>query len=477
MDVFSPLKKKMQAKFIKQLIFLLCCSFSVWGYSAEKESKPNILFISMDDLNDWVACFGGHPDVKTPNIDRLAARGVIFTQNYCPAPLCNSSRVALLTGMRPSTSGVYHNSQPWKPIFPNTPTMMHHFKTNGYLVFGGGKIFHGHDNIANGFQDPSAWDFYYVRSPQVPENAAKMAPKQKVAGMPYGPVDLKDEEMGDGKVAAWAAEELQKKRDKPFFMAVGFGKPHLAWTVPQKYFDMYPPDKVTLPKINDHDLDDVPPAGVKMAKPETHKTVLEKGAYAPLVAAYLASISFADACVGKVLDGLDRSPYAENTIIVLWGDHGWHLGEKQHWKKFTLWEEGTRCPMIFVVPKVTPKEARCSRMTNLMDMYPTLAELCGLPAPKCEATSIVPLLKKPDAAWDKPAVTTYGKNNHTVRTEKWRYIRYADGGEELYDHEKDPLEWTNLAGKAEFESVKKDLQKFLPTVNADDVPEDPNEVD
>ncbi|RJP22358.1 MAG: iduronate-2-sulfatase [Candidatus Omnitrophota bacterium] len=446
----------------------LTSSASYVAQSNEKNSKkPNVLFIAIDDLNDWIGCLGGHPDVKTPNLDRLADRGILFTRTYCSAPACNPSRASLLTGIRPSTSGVYLNNQPWRPVMPDAVTLPRHFKDHGYLVYGRGKIFHGGHS-----QDLPAWHEYIPRGndPEPPNKPLNGIPK--TAHFDWGPIDVSDEEMDDTKVARWADAFLRQEHDKPFFLACGLFRPHLPWYVPQSYFDLYPPESVTLPHVNETDLDDVPELGRKMAKPDgDHKNVIETNNWRKAVSSYLASISFTDANVGRILDALDRSAYADNTIIVLWGDHGWHLGEKLHWRKFALWEEATRMPLIISLPGSNHRGKRCHRTVSLLDIYPTLAELCGLETRKeWEGNSLAPLLGDPTAEWDRPALTTHGRNNHSVRSERWRYIRYADGSEELYDHDADPLEWTNLAERAEVAEVKPMLAKWLPAVNAPDAP-------
>lgn len=429
--------------------------------------SPNVLFIAIDDLNDWIGCLGGHPDVKTPNIDRLADRGVLFTRSYCSAPACNPSRASLLTGIRPSTSGVYHNNQPWRPVLPDAVTLPQHFKAHGYYVVGRGKIFHGRFS-----KDPPSWHEYIPRGddPQPDNKPLNGIPNTK--HFDWGPMDVSDEEMDDTQVVKWTSDFLQKKHDRPFFLACGLFRPHLPWYAPRKYFELYPPETVTLPNVNENDLDDIPPIGEKMAKPDRdHKKVIETNNWRRAVSSYLACISFTDGNVGRLLDALDESPYAHNTIIVLWGDHGWHLGEKLHWRKFALWEEATHAPLIFSVPGSENKGGRCSRTVSLMDIYPTLVELCGLSSRKeWEGVSLVPLLKDPTTIWDRPALTTHGRNNHSVRSEQWRYIRYSDGAEELYDHEKDPLEWTNLADRSEFSEVKQKLIAWLPKVNVPDAP-------
>lgn len=429
------------------------------------QKKPNVLFIAVDDLNDWISCLGGHPDCKTPNIDRLANRGVLFTKAYCSAPACNPSRASLLTGVRPSTSGVYHNSQPWKPALEDVITMPQFFKENGYHVVGGGKIYHDRYKDSE-----TAWDEYLTRTKD------PVPPNKPVNGLPntahfdWGPVDVEDEDMDDYKVVEWAKDYLKQDHDKPFFLACGLFRPHLPWYVPRKYHEQFPPDKVMLPNVNDDDLDDIPQAGKKMANPgKDHKNVTTANQWRQAVSGYLASITFADAMIGRLLDGLEQSQYADDTIIVFWGDHGWHLGEKLHWRKFTLWEEATRCPLIISVPRSTENGERCNRTVSLLDVYPTLASLCGLEKPDTvEGNDLSPLLNNPNRKWKFPAITTEGRNNHSIRTERWRYIRYADGSEELYDHESDEMEWKNLAEDAQYKNVLQELAAWLPQTNATD---------
>jgi len=439
--------------------------------SAQTSRKPNVLFIAVDDLNDWIGCLGGYPGMKTPNFDRLAARGVLFTNSHCNAPLCNPSRASLMTGLRPSTSGVYANSQPFRrsSVAKDAVTLGQYFRQNGYRVIGGGKIYHG------SFPDPPSWDEYFPsqtkNKPDDPEGKST-AGAAKQAHFDWGPLDVPDSAMGDGKVTAWAAEELRRKQSKPLFLACGIFRPHLPWFVPRQYYDMHPLDKIVLPKVYADDLDDIPPIGRKFALSSgDHARVTKAGKWLEGVQAYLASISFADAMLGKVLDALDQGPNKDNTIIVLWSDHGWHLGEKLHWRKFTLWEEATRNVFMISVPGVTKPGSKCARGVSLIDIYPTLVDLCGLPPRKeLEGISIRPLLKDPSAKWDRPVMTTYRRGNHAVRDERWRYIRYNDGTEELYDRSADELEWRNLAGKPEFRAVKERLAKWLPKTNAPDSP-------
>ncbi len=436
-------------------------------------NRPNVLFIAIDDMNDWVGCLGGHPDAKTPHLDRLASRGLLFTNAHCAAPLCNPSRVAIMTGLRPSTTGVYTNRQPFRQsrVARNAVTLTQYFMAHGYYALGAGKIFHG------AFPDPPSWNAYFP-SQQQNKPPDPLPSNRPLNGIPktghfdWGPIKVRDEDMGDMKVADWVARQLHRKFDRPFFLACGIFRPHLPWYVPEKYFDLYPLETVTLPKVKEDDLDDIPPVGRKFAKPDgDHKRVLEHNQWKQAVRAYLACISFADAVLGRVLEAFESSPYRDNTIIVLWSDHGWHLGQKLHWRKFTLWEEATHNVFMIVAPGVTRPGSRCHRAVDLVDIYPTLVELCGLPPKEgLEGKSLVPWLKNPELPRERPALTTYLRGNHSVRTEEWRYIRYHDGTEELYDHRSDPLEWYNLAEKPEYREVKRELARWLPQHDEPDAP-------
>ena len=434
---------------------------------AQQKKQYNVLFIAVDDLNDWVAAYGKHAGVKTPNIDRLARQGMLFTRAYCSAPSCNPSRASMLTGVRPSTSGVYFNDQPWRPVMPDAVTLPQYFTQNGYDVMGTGKIFH------EVYNDKASWPVYYPVPPSLkPANAKEKGTDVKGTRFEWGPLNASDSLMADFKIAERGIDYLQQDHTKPFFLAVGIIKPHLSWYVPQKYFDMYPLAEVKRPLVMPNDLDDVPPAGVKMAKREgDHKYVTKNNLWENAVQGYEASISFADAQIGRLLDALDKSKYKSNTIVVLFGDHGWNLGEKEHWRKFALWEETTHVPFIISAPGMIKPNSVCDRTVNLMDIYPTLIDMCSFPARKgIEAVSIYPLLKNPKLQWNHPSVSTWGQNNHSVRTERWRYIRYSDGGEELYDHNIDPHEWKNLASDPKFSDIKNQLAVWMPKVNAASAP-------
>ena len=451
--------------------------------AAGAEQPPDVLFIAVDDLNDWVGVLGGHPQARTPNIDRLARRGVLFTNAHASAPACNPSRASLMTGVRPSTSGVYHNPQDWRRAkkLRGLATIPQTFRAAGYHVIGGGKIYHAHTIYPwgfEGFPQPEAWDDYYPsRRRQLPdeitprERPVNSHPSMYAGVFDWAPIVAEDSAMGDGQVVAWAERQLAKKHDKPLFLAVGIYRPHIPWYVPEKYFAKYPLATIQLPRVLSNDLADVPPAGQRGLLRHWHKWVAENGQWKKAVQGYLASVAFADAMVGRLLDALEKSGRAERTVIVLWSDHGYHLGVKQHWEKFALWEQTTRVPLIFVGPGVTKAGGRSKRPVSLLDIYPTLAELAGLPIPKhVEGRSLTPLLGNPEADWPYAVVTTQRRNNHAVRSERHRYIRYDDGSEELYDHASDPLEWKNLAGDAAYNAIKMKLAKWLPKVNAADDP-------
>lgn len=453
-------------------IFDCLLSAFIWlGVSSSlgATNKPNVLFIAVDDMNSWVGVLGGHPQAKTPHIDRIAKRGMLFTHAYAAAPLCNPSRIALVTSLRPSTSGVYANQHRFRKFIPDVVTMLQYYRQNGYRVLGGGKVF----DIQNHTSDPKSWEEYFpIPSDDVKPARDPLARKKPFA---WGPLNATDDQMSDMKIANWAVKHLAETNDRPLFLAVGFFKPHIPLYVPQKYFDMHPLDKIILPEVREDDADDLPPTGKLWAnqapglKAGNHQMIVTNHLWKSAVQAYLATCSFSDACVGRVLDAFDKSIYATNTIVVLWSDNGWHLGEKQHWQKHVLWEEATHVPLAFVIPGVTKPTERCDRIVSFLDIYPTMTELCGLQTPKnIEGISFISLLRNPNAPWNRPAISTYGPNNHAVRTEQWRYIRYANGDEELYDELADPKEWNNLAPRSEYLAVKKHLATFLPRVNVPD---------
>lgn len=420
--------------------------------------QPNVLFIAIDDLNHWVTHLGRNPQARTPNIDRLARMGVTFEHAYCAVPACEPSRCALMSGKRPWTSGCYKNGDQWKRYQKPGEGLAAQFLNAGYHVAGAGKIYHSMQF------HPEEWTQYMSN-----QGLSSNGPNVKKMDGFHDPSDhdLKDDDLLDFHSVDYCIEQMNTPRDEPFFVACGLYKPHLPFVAPKKYYESFPLDSIQLPPFIENDLDDLPPAAIKMAKPQSdHSKFLKSGRWKSAIQSYLATCAYTDMNVGRLLDALEASPHKDNTIIVLWGDHGWSFGEKQHWRKFALWEEPTRMPFIWVAPGVTEAGTRCSRPVDLMSVYPTLCDLTGLPKPShVEGASIQPLLRSPDAEWKTPAITTHGFKNHAIRTEKWRYIHYADGSEELYDETKDPYEWENLASDEKLEDVKAKLKKWLPKKN------------
>jgi len=458
---------------------ILAVLAAVVPISAQQAARPDVLFIAVDDLNDWIGVLGGHPQAKTPNIDLLAKRGMLFSNAHTAAPSCNPSRAALMTGVLPSTSGVYSNAFDWRraPALRDKPTLPQYLRGHGYKAMRGGKIYHAWSFTPDGFigtTHPPSWDVGYPSlNRQMPEEIRPLYwPINRNPGLIYGmfdwaPVGAEDWATADGQVVSWARRRLLEKRDEALFLAVGIYRPHLPWYVPQRYFDMHPIDKIELPAVLADDLDDVPRYARRGSSSRIHKWVVENDHWKKAVQGYLASISFADAMVGRLIDALDQSGKADKTIVVLWSDHGWHLGEKGYWRKFSLWEEATHVPLIVVAPGVTAAGSQTAKPVSLMDLYPTLCELAGVAVPKhTEGFSLVPLLKDANAQWDHAAVTSWGYQNHSVRGERYRYIRYEDGGEELYDHRIDPHEHRNLAANPDLAARKAALAKHLPTLNA-----------
>jgi len=463
------------------------CALLLSGMVLSDESvseKPDVLLIMVDDLNDWVGALGGHPQAKTPNIDELAARGMLFSNAHAAAPICSPSRTAMLTGLRPSTSGVYDNRADWRElgIFSDKPTLPKYFKNQGYQTLGAGKIFHAHTYTPEGFEgsnDITAWEeFYPSLTRQLPDELSPVerpVNKNPVAEtLDWAGLSADEIEMGDSKIAAWITSQLLEGSVKPRFIAAGIYRPHLPWYTPVQYFDMYPLKGVELPQTIEDDLDDVPEIATRpflemTDKPPMaeHHWVSESGKWQEGVQAYLASISFADAQVGRIVAALDDSGRAENTIIVLLSDHGFHLGEKARWRKDTLWEEATRIPLIVVAPGITTPGTLSNQPVSLMDIYPTLTALAGLDTPgHVEGNNLLPLLKDSNSPWEHTVLTTAGFRNHSVRNKRYRYTLWSNRAEELYDHKTDPHEWQNLAAKKSMQKIKQELKTKLPENNA-----------
>ncbi len=437
--------------------------------------RPNVLFIAVDDLNDWVGCLGGHPQARTPNIDRLAARGTLFTNAHTQAPLCNPSRSSLLTGLRPSTTGIYGLAPGVRDVAATRDrvTLPQHFRRNGYFTAMFGKIFH--DLSIPRERQAEEVDVWGPAPGMIQPPAPFVRTPGGLAIMDWGVFPEDDRKQADWRIADAAIAQVKSlPAGKPFFVAVGFRLPHVPCYASQKWFDLFPPEpEIVLPPVKEGDRDDTPEFSwyLHWKLPEPRLSWLKSsGQWRPLVRAYLASTAFMDSQVGRVLDALEASGAAANTVVVLWSDHGWHLGEKGITGKNSLWERSTRVPLIVAGPGAAAG-TRCARPAELLDLYPTLIDLCGLPPREgLEGHSLVPQLRDAAAPRPWPAITTHNAGNHAVRSERWRYIRYADGSEELYDTQADPNEWTNLAKNPQNAGVIREHTAWLPKTDAPPAP-------
>ena len=430
-----------------------------------EEKRPDLVFIIVDDLNDWVGCLGGHPDAESPNIDALAAEGMLFSQAYCNSPQCRPSRTSLNYGVYPFKTGTYFNARYAKETKITTPSMQQFFMEHGYRVVSGGKVFHGTPGKVGDvlFQRP--------RDPKPPKGKdtfhALRAPNDGYA------LEVDDEAMSDYKVAQWASEQWNTVTDKPLFMSVGFFRPHRPLQVPKPWFDRFPLDSIRRPAEPEEgdDWDDMPEFARRLARTHAHKPlhkglsdheyIVAKDEWDATIRAYQASIAFVDRQIGRFLEQLKKNPRGRETFVMLVSDHGWHLGEKKHWCKGAIWEQTTHIPFIVRGPGVQAG-TKCTQPVSLIDVYPTLVDLAGFATPDwLDGASVKPQLAKP-ATHRGPAISSYGAGNTSIRTEQYRYIRYEDGSEELYDHRVDPDEWTNLASKPEYQKTKRNLARMIP---------------
>jgi len=451
----------MSKPLMKKAIVLLLCMATTAAFATD---KPNVLLIAVDDLNNWIGCMGGHPQAKTPNIDRLAAQGVLFTNTHCQSPVCNPSRASLMTSLYPSTSGIYFLNPDLKesPVSTKNTLMPRRFEQEGYYVTGAGKLFHGSQNQK---YLPNYGGSFGGFGPR---------PKEKISPFPghplwdWGAYPERDEQMPDHQIATWAEKQLAEKQDRPLWMGVGFYRPHVPQFAPQKWFDLYPMDALKLPKTTADDLKDISRYGIDITRLKhvspTHEWVVEHNQWKPLVQSYLACVSFMDAQVGRVIDALERSKYRENMYVVLFSDHGFHLGEKERYAKRSLWQDGAGVPMVIVGPGVAQGKT-CNKPVQLLDIYPTLLDLTRHRAdPLHEGHSLAPLLKDPDAEWPHMARTSFGPGNYAIISERYRFIQYNDGSEELYDHVKDPHEWHNMVDDPEYAEIIQQHRKQIPDV-------------
>jgi len=462
--------------------------------NAAVPARPNIVFIAIDDLNDWIGCLDGHPQVQTPHMDALARRGVLFTEAHCAAPVCGPSRAAIMSGRRPWTTGVYSNNANYPKRLPDVESMPEFLVRHGYHVMGAGKLFHGDTNYPQG-----AFHEYAKGAPRPWPKAAILSSRQKPVyqwrvdgrvitfprnGMPadrtwkdthtfdWGPLDLPDEKFRDSAVVEWSRKRLKQSYDKPFFLGVGIHLPHQPLYAPQRFHDMYPPAQTLLPPYLTDDLKDLSKAGRDYALIPTtsgsHATVVKHRQWRSAVSSYMATVTFVDHLLGGLLHTLDHSEHAQNTWIVLWSDHGWHLGEKDHWGKATGWFRATRVPLMIVPPLAAQPDGfrpgtRCRQPVNLIDLFATVASMAGLKPDKgLDGASLVPLLSDPHSDWPDHTVTTFGRGNHALTTQRWRFIQYFDGSAELYDRSQDPHEWRNLIDDPRRHQLVMSFKRKLP---------------
>ncbi len=428
--------------------------------------KTNVLLVAVDDLNNRIACYGD-PVVKTPNIDRLGRHGVRFDRSFCNYPLCNPTRTSLLSGKRPETTRIWDNNTPPRTYLGDVVFLPEYFKANGYFTARVGKIAHG------SYEDAVTWDISESRAGvalskrggQVRDEDHTKAGRGAPNKLSWTPTNRPDAEEPDGATARRIVQLITENKDQPFFIGCGFHKPHLPWVAPRKYFDMYKLDDIKLPATPADDRDDIPPLALTFTQGDDKMTDEERR---QATLAYHAATTFMDAQLGLVLDTLDRHKLWDNTVVLLFGDHGWHLYDHlQLWRKMTVFEQASRAPLFVHAPGKAEGVA-CPRLVEFVDIYPTLTELAGLPrASGMEGSSFAPLLDNPQRPWKKAAFTMVargkGRFGRSVRTERYRYTEWVDGaaGVELYDHETDINEWTNLAGKPKAAALQKQLQDLL----------------
>ncbi|MEX1117201.1 MAG: sulfatase [Terrimicrobiaceae bacterium] len=430
-------------------------------FAAESEARrPNVLFIVIDDLNDWVGALDGHPNALTPNIDRLARKGVVFLDAHASSPICGPSRAALLSGIRASTSGLHDNLTSFTdhPKLVENENLPQFFKRLGYRTYGAGKVFHEYY--------PQFWDESTDKGPRMYKAGQPKQNGLEIAGIfDWGPLDLPEEKFDDYRVAQWAIDKINAPGDAPFFLACGIYLPHLPYYAPRAYFDKFPIEDIARPEIKPGDTDDLPKKALSIVYNKYQDVIREWGSEIHLDAAraYMACTNFADAQVGRVLDALKASGKADSTIVVLFGDNGVHHGQKNYWHKDTLWRQSTRVPLVIYVPGMAGNGTPTTRVASLIDIYPTLADLLGVEAPQhLEGRSLKPLLENPQQDWPYSVVTNRRPGEYAIRNGKWCYINYGSGSEELYDRVKDPQEWTNLANQPEFAEIKTQLSKEAP---------------
>lgn len=468
------------------VICLLHNSVCVAESPAPNNSKkqPNVLFISVDDLACTLGCYGDLV-AKTPNIDRLAASGVLFDRAYNQLPLCNPTRASIMTGLRPDTIKVYDLDRHFRDEVPNVVTLSQAFKRQGYFAGRVGKIYHYNVPASigtEGFDDPPSWNQTVNpkgRDKDDEHKVTNLEPHRKISGaLSFLAADGEDEEQTDGMIATEAIKLMAEKKDEPFFLAVGFFRPHTPYVAPKKYFDMYPAQQMRLPFAPEGDRDDIPTAAFAHNCPVPHYS-LKEADLLRATQAYYACVSFVDAQVGRLLDALEKLELAENTIVVFWSDHGYHLGDHNGvWQKRTLFEQSARAPLIIRAPGAKGNGTPSPRVVEFVDVYPTLTSIANVESPKnLEGRDLSPLLRDPIAKWDGYAVTQVLRPADdrlktqvmgcSIRTDRWRFTEWAEGSEgvELYDHHSDPMEFNNLAINPD-DQAKKVIEKLRPVLHS-----------
>ena len=431
-----------------------------------RRQAKNVLFIIVEDLKNVMGCYG-NPLVQAPNFDRLARKGVIFDRAYCQYPVCNPSRTSFLTGLRPDSTKILDNKVPWNTHIKHQITLPRLFRNNGYTAIGMGKIFHG----KKAHDAPQAWDVNldFRQTPTGGRGEGRNMTDGRIEWCRWLAAEGTDEDQPDGQIAARAVAILKQPRDTPFFMALGFHKPHDPFEAPKKYFDLYPADSLMPPVVPDNrSPKERYMIGSSWAAVFQEFTLRDQREF---LRAYYAGVSFTDAQIGKVLDELDRQNLWKDTVVVFVGDHGYNLGEYDWWNKAVLMEDSARVPMIVVAEGETKTNVRCDQFVEMVDLYPTLADLCGLNAPaNLEGVSLRPLLGEPNKPWKNAAFTQVQRGDiagRSVRTKRWRYNEWTRDGEvlaaELFDHASDPHEYRNLAAMDDFEVTCKELSQLLKT--------------
>ncbi len=450
------------------VLLLLCIISSCTSKKnpgSETAQPFNVIFISVDDLNDWVEPFGGHPQAITPNFTDFAKTAMTFTNAHASAPLCNPSRVSIMTGLDPRKTGVVSNNAfyPFRKYLPNAETMIQHFKREGYYTAGYGKIFHKDDSKTEPW-DEYEWCSGRPKPKPFPGHGIKFITDSVYRYFDWGAVNDTITKWGENKITQKVSDFLEKPHKSPFFMAAGFRLPHLGWYTPPRFHKLYDSLDIALPDYSADDIKDVPSIILESVKKDrrAHDTIMGRNVWKDAVKSYLASVSYIDYELGQILDKLKSTPYYENTIVVVWSDHGFHLGEKSTWRKNTLWEESTRVPLLIHVPNHTKPNTKTNHPVSLLDLYPTLVNLCGImPREDLDGQDISGLLSNPEFTLPKDYVTTTNFLGTAIRNKNWRYIRYKDGTEELYDHRIDPLEKTNLISNSNYLDDVNEFRSYL----------------